>query len=63
MNVEVCRRSESWQSKHYFLSDEFILESIGITVIVEELYQRVNNEDVIAFLQAQKLSESQDEVS
>lgn len=63
VDIEVCRRSEGWLSRHYFLGDDFSLDSIGVTMIVEELYQRVKNEDVDTFLQAKKLSENKDEVS
>jgi Uma2 family endonuclease len=53
VDVEVCRRSEGWLSRHYFLGDQFTLESIGLTISVEELYHRVNNEDMAAYLQQQ----------
>jgi len=47
VNVEVCRRSENWQSTHYSVGDEFTLDSIGFTMSVDELYQRVVYEDVL----------------
>ncbi len=53
VDIEVVRRSQGWQSKHYYLGDEFILDSIGITLTVEDLYHRVKNNDVIEYL-AQK---------
>ncbi len=56
VDVEVVRRAEGWQSKHYFLGDEVTLESIDLTLSVEEIYLRVHNEDVIEFLN-QKLEE------
>ena len=46
VDVEVCRRSEGWVSNHYFMGDEVTFESIGLTVPVEEIYARVENEDV-----------------
>ncbi len=49
VDVEVCKRSEGWVSKHYFMGDELIIESLNITLSVEEVYRRVNNEDVSAF--------------
>lgn len=55
VDVEVCRRNESWQSKHYFLGGEFTLDSIGLTIKVEDLYQRVKNEDVSDYLKAKSM--------
>ena len=52
VDIEVCRRSKGWQSKHYFLGEEFTLGSIDLTLKVEDLYQRVKNEDVIDYLKA-----------
>ncbi|MEI7869134.1 MAG: Uma2 family endonuclease [Candidatus Methylumidiphilus sp.] len=46
VDVEVCRRSEGWVSNHFFLGDEVTFESISLTVPVEEIYARVENEDV-----------------
>ena len=54
VDVEVCRRSEGWLPSHYFLGDEFTLESIGLSVSVEEIYHRVNNDDVVTYLQEQQ---------
>ena len=53
VDIEVIRRSEGWISKHYYLGDEVIFESIDLNLSVEEIYQRVNNEDMLEFL-AQK---------
>jgi len=48
VDVEVCRKSENWQSTHNSVGDEFILESIGLTISVDALYQRVvHDEDVV----------------
>ena len=57
VDVEVCRRSEGWQSKHYFLGGEFTLVSIGLTIKIEDLYQRVKNEDVSDYLKAQAMEQ------
>jgi len=57
VDVEVCRRSEDWQSKHYFLGGEFTLGSIGLTIKVEDLYQRVKNEDVNDYLKAKSMEQ------
>jgi Uma2 family endonuclease len=50
VDIEVVRRSEGWQPKHYFLGDEVTFESIGLTLPVEEIYQRVKNQDMAEFL-------------
>jgi Uma2 family endonuclease len=50
VDVEVCRRSEGWVSKHYFLGDEVTFESVGLTLPVEDIYYRVDNDEVKSFL-------------
>lgn len=50
VDVEVCRRSESWVSQHYFLGDNVSFDSVGVTLSVADIYQRVENEDVSSFL-------------
>jgi Uma2 family endonuclease len=54
VDVEVCKRSEGWISKHYFMGDELTIESLNLTLSVEDIYRRVNNEDVSAFYQEQE---------
>ncbi|MDD2760550.1 MAG: Uma2 family endonuclease [Methylomonas sp.] len=49
-DIQVLRRSEGWLPKHYFLGDEITFESIGLTLAVEEIYHRVQNDDVAEFL-------------
>ena len=53
VDVEVCRRSDGWKSQHYFLGKAFILESIGLTLNVDDLYQRVKIADVSDYLKTQ----------
>jgi Uma2 family endonuclease len=50
VDIEVLRRSEGWLPKHYFLGDEITFESIGLTLSVEEIYHRVQNDDMVEFL-------------
>lgn len=57
VDVEVIRRSEGWQSSHYFLGDDVTFEAIGLTLSVEEIYHRVNNEDVIEYLEQKAATE------
>lgn len=52
VDVEVLGRKEGWFSKHYYMGDEVTFESIGLTTSVEAIYDRVHNEDVLAFLAA-----------
>jgi Uma2 family endonuclease len=49
-DIQVIRRSEAWLPRHYFLGDEITFESIDLTLLVEEIYYRVHNEDMIEFL-------------
>ena len=55
VDIQVIRRSESWLPKHYFLGDEVIFESIGLVLSVEEIYHRVQNEDMLDFLKVKEL--------
>ena len=50
VDVEVVRRANSWQSEHYFLGDDITFASIGLTLSVEEIYDRVQNSDVSEWL-------------
>ncbi len=52
VRIEVARRSEGWQPMRYFLGDEIMLESVGLTLKVEDIYERVNNEDMREWLEA-----------
>lgn len=50
VDVEVCRRSNHWQSEHYYLGDQVYLAAIDCSLPVEAIYTRVVNEDMQAFL-------------
>ena len=50
VDVQVIRRSEGWLQKHYFLGDEVTFQSIDLILSVEDIYQRVKNEDMAEFL-------------
>jgi Uma2 family endonuclease len=50
VNIQVFRRSEGWIPSHYFLGDEVTFESIGLTLFVEDIYHRVQNDDMVEFL-------------
>ncbi|GAA4999790.1 Uma2 family endonuclease [Acinetobacter puyangensis] len=49
--VQVLRRSEGWKPNYYFLGDEAIFESVGLKVAVEDIYDRIQNEDVREWLE------------
>lgn len=51
VKIEVMRRSDDWRSATYLLGDSVTFESIGLTVAVEDIYERVQNEDIIEWLQ------------
>jgi hypothetical protein len=50
VDVEVCRRSEGWVSEHYFMGDEVTFAAIDLTLSVNEIDERVVNEDVRSFV-------------
>lgn len=52
--VEICRRNNHWVSERYFLGDDVTFESIGLTLSVEAIYRRVQNEEVLEFLKAKE---------
>jgi Uma2 family endonuclease len=49
--IEVFRKKDHWQSSYYYLGDTITFDSLGVTVLVEDIYYQVNNDDVLAFLQ------------
>lgn len=51
VNIEVLRKNRDWQGSHYVLADKVHFESIDLTLSVEEIYERVQNEDMTAFIQ------------
>ena len=59
VDVEVCRRSKGWVSEHFFMGDEVCFESIGLTLTVEEIYARVDNEDVRTFFEEKRIASEQ----
>jgi len=54
VDVEVCRKSEGWVSNHYFMGDSVLFEAVGLTLTVEEIYARVDNDEVRAYLLEQQ---------
>lgn len=54
VDIEVCRRNDGWIPKHCFLGDQCSLESIGLSLSMEEIYHRADNDDVMTYLQEQQ---------
>ena len=50
VQIEVIRKNEGWKSAKYFLGDEVIFTSIGLTLSVEEIYDGVDNADMVEWL-------------
>ena len=48
--IQVFSKKDQWQSFYYYLGDEIIFSSLGVTVLVEDIYYQVNNDDVLDFL-------------
>lgn len=51
VDVEICRKSEGWVSRHFFWGDSVYFEAVDLTLTVEEIYDRVDNEEVKGWLQ------------
>lgn len=47
--IKVIRRNQHWQAEFYYLGDQLILESIGISMDVADIYQWVENQDVYEY--------------
>ncbi|MDD5228681.1 MAG: Uma2 family endonuclease [Methylococcales bacterium] len=52
VEIEVCRKSEGWQSMFYYIDDEITFTSIGLTLPVLEIYSRVENDEMRVFVEA-----------
>ncbi|MEI6705571.1 MAG: Uma2 family endonuclease [Methylococcales bacterium] len=53
VDIEICRRDQSWQPEHYFMGDKISFAAIDLTLSVNEIYERVINDDVSAFFDGQ----------
>lgn len=51
VSVRVLRRHKHWLSEYYFLDDVVRFESIGLSLSVEEIYDRVDNPDINEYRQ------------
>ncbi len=49
VDTEVVSRKNDWSSKHYFLGDEVTFESINLSLLVADIYYRVQNDNMLSF--------------
>jgi hypothetical protein len=47
----VFRKNNDWKPDYYCIGDSVAFESIGLTLTVEEIYDRVNNKELEEFRQ------------
>ncbi|SJM89890.1 conserved hypothetical protein [Crenothrix polyspora] len=57
VQIQVFRKRTDWKDSFYFLGDSITFESIELTLTVEEIYDRVENEDMNEFRQGIVVSE------
>lgn len=50
VEIEVLQRNEGWIPKSYYLGDSVTFTSIGLTLSVEAIYERVQNSDMAEWL-------------
>lgn len=50
-SIDVLRRRAGWIPNNYILGDDIAFESIDLTLSVEDIYARVDIEDVVQWLQ------------
>ncbi|MGR9052755.1 MAG: Uma2 family endonuclease [Gammaproteobacteria bacterium] len=50
--ITVLRRNRDWLPEYYYLGDSVTFEAIQLTLTVEEIYDRVDNDDLNQFRQA-----------
>lgn len=51
VSVEVLRKKDNWKPEYYYLGDSVTFSSIDLTLTVEEIYERVDNDDMREFRQ------------
>ena len=62
VQVQVLRKRTGWRDEFYFLGDTITFESIGLTLTVEDIYDRVENEDMVEFRQVKQNASSADKI-
>lgn len=51
VSVQVLRKSNDWKPEYFYLGDKVTFESIELTLSVEEIYERVDNQEMDEFRQ------------
>lgn len=57
VQIEVVRKSDGWKSSKYFLGDKITFESIGLTLAVADIYDGVDNNEMVEWLKQQTVAE------
>lgn len=57
-SILVMRRNRDWLPEYFYLGDSVTFNSIQLTLTVEEIYDRVDNDDLKGFRQAQRAEPS-----
>ncbi|MEQ1635554.1 MAG: Uma2 family endonuclease [Methylococcales bacterium] len=55
VSIQVLRKSKHWTPEYYYLGDQVTFESIGLTLSVEAIYDRVDNNDMDEFRQTKPI--------
>ncbi len=55
VDIEVCRANNDWKFERFFFGDTVNFEAIDLLVSVEEIYKRVDNEDMKLFFEDSSL--------
>ena len=50
VRIEIQRRRTNWSIEKFFLGDSITMESIGLTLAVEDIYDRIDNEEMQEWL-------------
>jgi hypothetical protein len=48
--VQVQRRRTHWQPEYYYLGEIFLLDSVGLSLNVIDLYERLENMEIREFM-------------
>ncbi len=49
--IEVFSRDKHWASDFYYLGEEVTFHSIGVSILVEDIYYQVENQNIFAYLE------------
>lgn len=58
VSVQVLRKSTDWKTEYYSLGDTVTFTSVGLTLAVEEMYERVDNHEMNEFRQQESTDEA-----